>query len=230
MRPVLCELRQYQTKPGRRDALIELFERDFIDPQEAGGLRLIGCFRDLDRPDQFVWMRGYEDAAARTPALEAFYNSDYWFARRSAVNATLVSSDNVLLLAPLSDRWAPEMDDGTPDGSAPDRGVVILGVYRLDGREDALARRFETVFAASLAEAGLPVAAALITDPAPNGFPRHPVREGEWVLVWWSVQPTAEAADAALLRSRSDPALADLFAAALQVLRLEPTARSRLQG
>jgi len=106
----------------------------------------------------------------------------------------------------------------------------VLGVHRLEGADDPLAAAFPKALADALAEAGLAVETAGITDPTPNSFPRHPVREGEWVLVWLSRQPDQTAADAALARAVADPRLAALFATSLQRLRLEPTARSRLQG
>ncbi len=65
---------------------------------------VIGLFRDLDDPDRFVWLRGFPDMAARLAALETFYNSDLWWSHRDAVNATLVDSDDVLLLRPRSSR------------------------------------------------------------------------------------------------------------------------------
>ena len=224
------ELRQYAMRPGRRDELIALFERQFIETQEAAGIRLIGLFRDLDRPDQFVWMRGYPDLSARKPALNAFYNADHWFAHRAATNATMISSDDVLLLRPLSPGLAPDVSAPTPTGEQPGRGVVVLGVHRLHGPDDPLAAAFQVGFADALSDAGLEVETALVTDAAPNSFPRHPVREGEWVLVWLSRQPDILIADAALAAARADPRLAPLFAAKLQLLRLQPTARSRLQA
>ena len=230
MKLLAFELRQYAMKPGRRDELITLFERAFVETQEAAGIRLIGLFRDLDQPDRFVWMRGYPDQAARRPALNAFYNSDHWFAHRAATNATMTCSDDVLLLRPLSSALAPDVAAAVPTGERPGIGVVMLGVHRLNGPHDPLAETFRTTLAGALAEAGVPVGTAGITDPTPNSFPRHPVREGEWVLVWLSRQPDERAADAALARARTDPRLAPLFATTLQLLRLRPTARSRLQG
>ena len=47
----VIELRQYMLHPGQRDALIELFDREFVETQEAVGMRVIGQFRDLGRPD-----------------------------------------------------------------------------------------------------------------------------------------------------------------------------------
>ncbi len=225
----VIELRQYAMKPGRRDELITLFEREFVETQEAAGIHLIGLFRDLDQPDRFIWMRGYADHAARKRALNAFYNSDHWFAHRAATNATLISSDDVLLLRPLSLEVSPDVSAPVPTGEAPGSGVVVLGVHRLEGADDPLAASFRADLMNALARAGLAVATAGITDPSPNVFPRHPVRQGEWVLVWLSHQPDQRAADAALARARADPRLAPLFAASLQLLRLQPTGRSRLQ-
>ena len=51
--------------PGRRDDLIELFDREFVETQEAVGIQVIGQFRDLDDPNRFVWLRGFNDMSAR---------------------------------------------------------------------------------------------------------------------------------------------------------------------
>jgi len=50
----VIELRDYLLHPGRRDALVALFEREFVETQAAEGMRVIGTFTDLDRPDRFV--------------------------------------------------------------------------------------------------------------------------------------------------------------------------------
>jgi len=51
------KLRQYALVPGARETLIELFEREFIETQEATGMTVIGQFRDVNNPDRFVWLR-----------------------------------------------------------------------------------------------------------------------------------------------------------------------------
>ena len=58
--PVI-ELRQYTLKPGQRDVLIDLFDRHFVESQEAAGMTIVGQFRDRRRPDRFVWIRGFPD-------------------------------------------------------------------------------------------------------------------------------------------------------------------------
>src|SRR5207248_4135647 len=90
---------QYTLHPGKREVLIELFERALIEPQEAAGMRILGQFRDLDRPDHFVWIRGFPDMASRVEALSAFYGGPVRKAHREAANATMIDSDDVLLQA-----------------------------------------------------------------------------------------------------------------------------------
>src|SRR5215813_8306690 len=97
----IVELRQYTLHPGQRDVLIALFEHAFIEAQEAVGITVIGQFRDLDDPNRFVWLRGFSDMDQRLAALQAFYGGPVWQAHREAANATLVDSDNVLLLHPV---------------------------------------------------------------------------------------------------------------------------------
>ena len=78
----IVEFRQYRLHPGKRDALIDLFQREFIESQEALGMAILGTFRDLDDPDRFVWMRGFADMTSRPRALNAFYSGPVWQAHR----------------------------------------------------------------------------------------------------------------------------------------------------
>ena len=45
---------------------------EFVETQEALGIAVIGQFRDLNRPDRFVWLRGFETIEARGQELAAF--------------------------------------------------------------------------------------------------------------------------------------------------------------
>ncbi|PYL40754.1 MAG: NIPSNAP family protein, partial [Verrucomicrobia bacterium] len=98
----IVEFRQYTLHRGKRDVLIDLFDREFIEPQEALGMKIIGQFRDVDNRNRFVWLRGFRDMASRAQALQDFYGGPVWKAHREAANATMVDSDNVLLLRPAS--------------------------------------------------------------------------------------------------------------------------------
>jgi hypothetical protein len=80
----IVELRQYTLHPGQRDVLIDLFDREFVESQEALGMKIIGQFRDLDNPNRFVWLRGFRDMPSRAQALKDFYGGPVWKAHREA--------------------------------------------------------------------------------------------------------------------------------------------------
>ena len=238
--PVL-ELRQYTLKPGQRDVLIELFEHEFIESQEARGIRLVGLFRDLDRPDRFVWIRGFADMPARAEALGAFYGGPVWKAHRDAANATMIDSDNVLLLRPVDadSAFAPPATTRPPIGAGSRPASRILAtIYSLETPVDADFRQFfDTHVEPAQIEAGARRIARLESEPAANTFPRLPVREGENVFV--SIAAFAD--DATLREYDADlaasprwarqvlPELMKRLKAPPERLVLEPTARSQLR-
>src|SRR5258708_39897259 len=90
----VIQLRQYTLRGGRREELINLFEREFIQSQETIGAHVLGIFRDLDDPDRFVWMRGFQDMPRRHAALQVFYTGPVWRADRLAANSKNRDSDN----------------------------------------------------------------------------------------------------------------------------------------
>ncbi|SFB22532.1 NIPSNAP protein [Amycolatopsis marina] len=240
MPDAVVELRQYTLRPGRRDDLVELFDREFLESQEAAGMRVIGQFRDLRDPDRFVWLRGFADMATRKSALSGFYGGPVWQANRTAANDTMIDSDDVLLLRPLGDGSGfAELTARPPVGTAklPD-SVVLATVYQLPGPVDAGFRGFfERRVAPVMSASGAVPVAAFETEPAENNFPALPVRTGENVLVWFAVLPGEEAhrAHLAKLESSSDwtaevlPELIRSLAVAPQQLLLAPTARSVLR-
>ena len=233
----VIELRQYTLHAGQRDGLIELFEREFVESQEAYPMRLIGLFRDLDRPERFVWLRGFADMSARAQALSGFYGSPVWKAHRDAANATMIDSDNVLLLRPLhAETGFP--DAPLPPGNAAQRARGVVEARLLYAGSELAPAQIQAAVAAldaRLHEAGGTRLAVLVSEDAANNFPRLPVREGEQVLAWFAALPDEAA------RARFREALAGspawiraeaTFTAgaprAPEALRLVPTARSRL--
>lgn len=226
----VVELRQYTLHGGKRDTLIELFEREFVEPQNALGARVLGTFRDLDDPDRFVWLRGFDSMAARAEALTAFYGGPVWRAHREAANATMVDSDNVLLLRP-----AGEARTLTPGEGG---GVVTACIHYLGATAPALfAETFDAALRPRLADLGAVPFATFVTESSPNSFPRLPVREGEPVFVWLVRSPDERAADAfqagfARLSGWRDAVPAAVLPALMRKperLRLAPTATSALR-
>ncbi len=79
----VVELRRYAMQPGRRDDLMTLFEREFIESQEACGMVPVGQYRDLDDAESFVWFREFADMSGRREALSAFYLESPGMAQQS---------------------------------------------------------------------------------------------------------------------------------------------------
>ncbi|WP_149195666.1 NIPSNAP family protein [Luteimonas suaedae] len=217
--PAVVELRRYTLHPGRRDALIDLFERDLVAPQEACGMRLLGRFRDLDVPDRFVWLRGFADMAARRQALADFYGGPAWRRHREAANATMIDSDDVLLLRPVID---PADVDSTDAGTA--AGAEVIGVLcHFDAPVDAaVPLHFRQQLWPRFAAAGAVLLGGFASEYARNDFPALPVRQGEHVFAWFARVPrwddglrAAWHADAPPQRPRD-----------CEVMRLRPTAGS----
>jgi quinol monooxygenase YgiN len=232
----VLELRQYTLKPGQRDVLIELFDREFVQTQEAVGMRLVGQFRDLDRPDRFVWIRGFPDMRSRAASLQAFYGGPVWQAHREAANATMIDSDNVLLLRPAAADAGFAMP-AAPRATEAARSRVVAFVYSLDAPVDDTFRRFfDDELMPALGEAGIRPIARLETEDAENTFARLPVRTGENVFIWlarFDDEAAWRAAEARLAKSEHWTSLRsrleDVLKAPPERLVLEPTARSLLR-
>ncbi|MEP6495418.1 MAG: NIPSNAP family protein [bacterium] len=241
LRDRIVELRQYTLHPGKRDVLIDLFDREFVEAQEQTGMSVIGQFRDLDDPNRFVWLRGFDDMPSRAQALGKFYDGAIWKSHRDSANATIIDNDNVLLIRPASAQSGFALEGRKRAANAATGsggGVVIATTYHIDAQKEAeFIDFFERTVQPSLAQAGSPVLASFVTETSANTFPRLPVREGEHVFVWFSSFPTADAYTGFKARLADSPCWRDSIAAELSarvrepfVLRLSPTARSLVHG
>src|SRR6266516_4452547 len=186
----IVELRQYTLHPGKRDVLIDLFDREFVESQEALGMKVIGQFRDLDNPNRFVWLRGFRDMPSRGQALNAFYGGPVWKAHREVANATMIDSDNVLLLHPATPTsgFSFGNKECSPVGAKETRSELIVAtIYYFDAPVDAgFVQFFERIVKPTVIGSGATVLAYFVTEHSENTFPALPVREGENVFVWFA--------------------------------------------
>jgi hypothetical protein len=158
---MIVELRQYTLVPGKRDILVDVFDREFVESQEALGMRILGTFRDLDRDDRFVWLRAFDDMTTRLAGLTSFYSGAVWKEHGPLANTTMVSVDDVLLLHPVTELMLPAARDVSEAASE-----VVITVHDRD-----LLSRLD------------PGLGLLETDSSTNDFPPLPVREGVDVAV-----------------------------------------------
>jgi hypothetical protein len=236
----VLELRQYTLYPGRREPFIELFDSAFAEPLDATGMTVVGQFRDLDRPDRFVWMRGFKDMPSRARELAGFYEGDLWRARRNEANASMADSDNVLLLEPVSP--ALRFSNIPPRPSAADEpariGLVLVTLYYTKADNPAaFARLFDGSLRRRADRAGARTLAAYVTSTQENNYPKLPVRTGEHIFVWVATFANPEAYAVYQAKLTSDkkwseslwPSAREQLTRDPEVLRLTPTPRSRLR-
>jgi hypothetical protein len=129
----VVELRQYTLKPGRRDDLIELFDREFIESQEAEGAHLLGQFRDLDREDPST-----RNSDATVTATIAHVEPSATPDQRREVAAELSTANG-------DARWSARLETLHAQNTFPalpvreDANVVVLLSNGQPGRRSALA-------------------------------------------------------------------------------------------
>ncbi|MEV4113956.1 NIPSNAP family protein [Nonomuraea sp. NPDC049695] len=217
---MIYDLRQYTLLPGRRDTLIELFEREFVETQEAVGMRVHGTFRVEGAPDRFVWLRSYPSMPARQASLEAFYDGPVWEAHRDAARDTMKDTDDVLLLHSVGAEL-PEWERPAIGATELPSSLYAATIYHV---EDGFSAFFAREVAPVLVEAGVPPIACLETEHSENNFPRHPIRTGENVFVWFARFEGAEDE-----REVELPMLKPRLTAAPERILLRPTARSAMR-
>jgi NIPSNAP len=236
----IVELRQYTLHPGKRDVLIDLFDREFVESQEALGMKIIGQFRELDNPNRFVWMRGFREMPSRAQALKDFYGGPVWKAHREAANATMIDSSNVLLLHPatptsgfsLGNRERPR-----PGSNETRNELIMATIYYFDAPVDAaFVQFFEKTVKPAVIGLGTTVLAYFVTEHSENTFPALPVREGENVFVWFARFNDPAAYERHLAALTQSPPWRDEISKELmrrlkrqpEILKLSPTTRSLL--
>ncbi|XIA66424.1 NIPSNAP family protein [Bradyrhizobium sp. TZ2] len=239
----IVDLRQYTLFPETRDAFIELFDREFVETQEAVGIRVIGQFRDLGDPNRFVWMRGFADMPSRERALTAFYvHGAAWKAHSETARAMMIDSTDALLLHPVRANEGFKLDPPSRRPtleSAPPAGLIVATVYSLNDAPNAgFTAFFEDVATPQLINAGASMLPSFETEPSPNNFPRLPLREGENILVsFCGFESLSRYHDHMTALGRNQrwrgevaPALRQLVRGRPQTLRLVPTSRSQLRA
>jgi hypothetical protein len=235
--PVI-ELRQYKIVHGRRSDFVALFDREFVDPQEQLGMRLVGQFEDMDDPDRFTWVREFPTIARRAALLSTFYGGPAWQAHRGEANPMLDDNDNVLLLKPSAPGKGFGAIERRPNAHRERATVVATIHYLWKAPAEGFAPFFETHGRPVLERAGLPVLGSYVAETRPNDFPRLPVRQGEKVFVWFARVDHLSRYERAMavLRGRagsirgSQALIPEYEERPAQVLHLRPTPRSRLSG
>lgn len=75
---MLFELRRYEIRSGRRAEWVALMENTIIPFQVSKGVVVIGSFTSETEPDVYIWMRRFDDEAARVRIYAAVYEDPIW--------------------------------------------------------------------------------------------------------------------------------------------------------
>lgn len=223
----IVELRQYTLHPGRRDELIDLFDTHFVNPQEETGMKVIGQFRDLNRPDHFVWLRGFESMEHRREALGAFYGGPVWAEHKHAANATMIDSDDVLLLRPAWKDAGFDLENAQR-GEA-ENALFLAEIFHLSQEQEGVFADFWKQTALPLySKHGAKLIGAFVSEHSENTFPRLPVRANENVFVAFSRFNDRQSVSDYMQALDMLPSLGAHFSRPPERLLLSPTAQSLL--
>jgi len=164
----------------------------------------------------------------------------FWKAHREAANATMIDSNNVVLLHPatptsgfsLANRERPR-----PGSNETRRELIVATIYYFDAPVDAaFVEFFEKTVKPAVIGSGAMDLAYFVTEHSENTFPALPVREGENVFVWFASfnDPAAYERQIAALtqsprwRDEISEELKTRLKRAPEILKLSPTTRSLL--
>jgi quinol monooxygenase YgiN len=239
----IVDLRQYTLYPGTRDGFVELFDREFVETQEATGMRVIGQFRDLGDPNRFVWLRGFPDMPSRQKALTDFYlHGAAWRTHSEVARSKMIDSTDALLLRPAraDSGFSLEPPESRPalDSAVP-QGVIVITIHSLPAPADAdFLAFFEATVGQLLRGAGAIILASFVTEHSRNNFPRLALREDENVFILFAGFKDLAAYHAHMTalgrnpqwRGEVAPALMRRIHGRPHILRLAPTSRSQLRA
>ena len=91
------ELRQYRTRPGKRQAWVDFMETEIIPFQVSQGMVVVGSFVGEEEDDLYVWIRRFESEEQRERLYDAVYESDHWKNTIAPQIPTLLDRDKTVI-------------------------------------------------------------------------------------------------------------------------------------
>lgn len=178
---------------------------------------------------------------SRRTTLTSFYESPVWEAHKDRANATMLNSDDVLLLRPATraPAFSALAKSRPPVGATGSQLALITAtIHSIDAvvAEHAL-RLFVNEVDPLLQHLGSRRISILCTETATNTYPDLPVRQGESVIVRLARFDSAQhhashhklLVDSRVWRKEVLPQLNDYLNEDAVELRLRPTPRSRMR-
>ncbi len=93
----LYELRQYKVRDGQMSAWLDLMEGEIIPYAVKNGMVFTASFCAEDDPSVYIWIRRFEDEAARARICARVYESEHWKADLSPrIGELLIREESVI--------------------------------------------------------------------------------------------------------------------------------------
>ena len=242
----VIEIRHYKQQEGQRQNFIDYFEEHFIDTQEEQGMAILGQLRVIDKPNEFVWVRAFENMQSRLRGLKGFYMGPVWQKYSPPLAQMFAGINNAYLLKPLGNideltkgHRAQDIASTLASGtiSAVTGLVAIDFYYTKPGELSNFTKFFEERLKPAFTKQGHEILGHFVSELATNPVPQLPVVQDENLLVVVSVYPSQEKYQ--LKKDEfyaSEPWVSQLHDAAqamlgreVETLLLQPTLRSPLR-
>ena len=91
------ELREYRTRPGKRDSWVKFMEEEIIPFQSSKGMVIVGSYVGQEEDDLYIWMRRFESEEERERLYEAVYETDTWKNDIAPTVAELLDRDKIVV-------------------------------------------------------------------------------------------------------------------------------------
>lgn len=86
---MIHELRTYTINEGKMGEWLRVFEKDLIPLHKAHRIPILAAWQNTDSPNEFVWLRSFQDSEHQKSARAALYGSDAWKAMQDRVRALI---------------------------------------------------------------------------------------------------------------------------------------------
>lgn len=160
-------------KPGQRDHFIDSFEIKIMDSLTGRGSYVFGQYKVKDAPDNFLWIRGFDDMTSRKTALEAFYTSTFWEQHVRIPQRYVLGYTNAHLLKPLAigNKKIDSSGAFETDWFGKTKGLAVIDFYVANEMRNLLLEAMATMYDSVMHAAGVKDISYWISEPIRNDYP-----------------------------------------------------------
>lgn len=92
------ELRFYPVKSGKMQEWVRQMDEIVIPFQVSKGITFIASFVSMDNPDEYIWIRRFENEEEKERLCKAVYESDVWKEQIGPQNGEMIDRANIRII------------------------------------------------------------------------------------------------------------------------------------